>query len=341
MNIKKGLSALFILIFCSINAQEELSEEQFEQFKPILYQFNQEVFYENDYLKSTIDQDYVPDWEKPIHSFDVDSLFNDVKNESIVEFEERILKGDNTKNQKLELVVKWKSKKDEKLKCRIELTANHLKDKSNQELHFRNKYGLRKGSGVSGSFHEDYLIFNLKENVVGPVTGKIKFKIAFLTSYKVMKVNDFLKDSIFEFQNSKYKILAFKDNYIRFVGLDSLSDSKAENIEYVNLDQNFKEVIPLTDYSEYRYNSESSDGLASSPSIKASWPSFLLEDKVRHMSFEEYSNYLDSKRKTVSKMIHIIKFNTKIKDLYFFEKCYDVSREFEMGINHVITVSED
>ncbi len=340
MIIKRRFSALFFLVFCSIHAQE-LTEKQFEQIKPYLYQFNQEFFSENDYLKSIVDQDYVPDWEKPIFSFDVDSLFNDVKKESTIEFQERTQEGDSTKNQRLELVAKWKSKKGEKIKFKIELIANQLKDKSNQDLHFKDTYGLRKGSGVNDSLQEEYLSFNLKENVISPVTGKIRFKISFITSYKVLKVNDFLKDSIFEFQNSKYKIIAFKDNYIRFVGLDSLSDSKAENIEYVNLDQNLKEVIPLNEYGESNDNSEISDGFVSSPSVKASLPSYLLEDKVRHMSFEEYSKYLDSKRKTVAKKIHIIKFNTKIRDLYFFEECYDVSTEFEMDINHAITVSEE
>ena len=51
----------------------------------------------------------------------------------------------------------------------------------------------------------------------------------------------------------------------------------------------------------------------STPSSKVSFPSFLFDEKVKYMNFDEYSEYLDLNRKNKSDKIHYIKFTTKIK----------------------------
>ena len=128
---------------------------------------------------------------------------------------------------------------------------------------------------------------------------------------------------------------------IKFIGLDSLADKKAENIEYCNLDKNLKEVIPTSDENENSFNSMNSEIQISTPSSKVSFPSFLFDEKVKYMNFDEYSEYLDLNRKNKSDKIHYIKFTTKIKDLYFYEECYDEFREFEINVNQTIKIKEN
>ena len=342
MELKRKIFILFIIaIVQSISAQNNVDEKQFQLMKPMLFEMNQKLFYENDFVTSTINPNYIPQWKKKIDLSNLDTIFNSIKKESLIEFEEHNFEKQNIKYQNLKLIAKYKDEKNANLKFKIEIIENNLKDKNDSKIMFRNVIGLSNGNGFEDSLKENYLSFNIKNIANNSVKGKIKFKISFLTSYKVIKVNDFVKDSIFTFQNSKFKILSLKDNYIKFIGLDSLSDKKAENIEYCNLDKNLKEVIPTSDENENSFNSMNSEIQISTPSSKVSFPSFLFDEKVKYMNFDEYSEYLDLNRKNKSNKIHYIKFTTKIKDLYFYEECYDEFREFEINVNQTINIKEN
>ena len=342
MELKRKIFILFIIaIVQSISAQNNVDEKQFQLMKPMLFEMNQKLFYENDFVTSTINPNYIPEWKKKIDLSNLDTIFNSIKKESLIELEEQNFEKQNIKYQNLKLIAKYKDEKNANLKFKIEIIENNLKDKNDSEIMFRNVIGLSNGNGFEDSLKENYLSFNIKNIANNSVKGKIKFKISFLTSYKVIKVNDFVKDSIFIFQNSKFKILSLKDNYIKFIGLDSLADKKAENIEYCNLDKNLKEVIPTSDENENSFNSMNSEIQISTPSSKVSFPSFLFDEKVKYMNFDEYSEYLDLNRKNKSDKIHYIKFTTKIKDLYFYEECYDEFREFEINVNQTINIKEN
>ena len=342
MELKRKIFILFIItIVQSISAQNNVDEKQFQLMKPMLFEMNQKLFYENDFVTSTINPNYIPEWKKKIDLSHLDTIFNSIKKESLIELEEQNFEKQNIKYQNLKLIAKYKDEKNANLKFKIEIIENNLKDKNDSEIMFRNVIGLSNGNGFEDSLKENYLSFNIKNIANNSVKGKIKFKISFLTSYKVIKVNDFVKDSIFIFQNSKFKILSLKDNYIKFIGLDSLADKKAENIEYCNLDKNLKEVIPTSDENENSFNSMNSEIQISTPSSKVSFPSFLFDEKVKYMNFDEYSEYLDLNRKNKSDKIHYIKFTTKIKDLYFYEECYDEFREFEINVNQTIKIKEN
>ena len=76
-----------------------------------------------------------------------------------------------------------------KVSSKIEIIENNLKDKNDSEIMFRNVIGLSNGNGFEDSLKENYLSFNIKNIANNSVKGKIKFKISFLTSYKVIKVN--------------------------------------------------------------------------------------------------------------------------------------------------------
>lgn len=292
-------------------------------------------------MTSTINPNYIPEWKKKIDLSNLDTIFNSIQKESLVELEEHNFEKQNIKYQNLKLITKYKDEKNSNLKFKIEIIANSLKDKNNSEVKFRNDIGLSNGNGFDDSIKKKYFSFNLKNIANNSVKGKIRFKISFLTSYKAIKINDFIKDSIFIFQNSKFKIITLKDNYIKFIGLDSLADKKAENIGYCNLDKNLKEVIAASKENENSFGSMNSDIQIITPSSKVSFPSFLFDEKVKYMNFDEYSEYLDLNRKNKSGKIHFIKFNTKIKDLYFYEECYDEFREFEININQTISVKEN
>lgn len=342
MVLKRKIFILFITaIVQSMSAQDDVEEKQFQLMKPMLFEMNQKLFYENDFVKSTFNPNYIPEWKKKIDLSNLDTIFNSIKKESLIEVEEHYFEKQNIKYQNLKLITKYKDEKNANLKFKIEIIENNLKDKNNSEIMFRNVIGLSNGNGFEDSLKEKYLSFYIKNIANYSVKGKIKFKISFLTTYKVIKVNDFVKDSIFIFQNSKFKILSLKDNYIKFIGLDSLADKKAENIEYCNLNKNLKEVIPTSDENENSFNSMNSEIQISTPSSKVSFPSFLFDEKVKYMNFDEYSEYLDLNRKNKSDKIHYIKFTTKIKDLYFYEECYDEFREFEINVNQTININEN
>lgn len=182
------------------------------------------------------------------------------------------------------------------------------------------------------------LNFHLKKMAKASVKGTLKFKVSFLSSYKAIRINDFLKDSIFEFQKSKFKILEFKDNYIKFVGLDSLADNRANNILELNLDKNLKTIVPLANKLDV------SPIQVRTPSGRYSLPPFLFEEKVKDMTFEAYSKYLDKMRKLYKNKkinrIHLVKFDTKIDQLYFYEECYDIAKEFEVTIDQKISIKK-
>ena len=342
MVLKRKIFILFIIaIVQSMSAQDDIEEKQFQLMKPMLFEMNQKLFYENDFVSSTINPNYIPEWKKKIDLSNLDTIFNSIQKESLVEFEEHNFEKQNIKYQNLKLITKYKDEKNSNLKFKIEIIANSLKDKNNSEITFRNVIGLSNGNGFEDSIKKNYFSFNLKNIANNSVKGKIRFKISFLTSYKAIKINDFIKDSIFMFQNSKFKIITLKDNYIKFIGLDSLADKKAENIEYCNLDKNLKEVIAASEENESSFSSMNSDVQIITPSSKVSFPSFLFDEKVKYMNFDEYSEYLDLNRKNKSGKIHFIKFNTKIKDLYFYEECYDEFREFEININQTISIKEN
>ena len=218
MELKRKIFILFIIaIVQSISAQNNVDEKQFQLMKPMLFEMNQKLFYENDFVTSTINPNYIPEWKKKIDLSHLDTIFNSIKKESLIELEEQNFEKQNIKYQNLKLIAKYKDEKNANLKFKIEIIENNLKDKNDSEIMFRNVIGLSNGNGFEDSLKENYLSFNIKNIANNSVKGKIKFKISFLTSYKVIKVNDFVKDSIFIFQNSKFKILSLKDNYIKFI----------------------------------------------------------------------------------------------------------------------------
>jgi hypothetical protein len=341
MELKRKIFILFLITIAqSIRAQDDVSEKQFQLMKPMLFEMNQKLFYENDFVTSTINPNYIPEWKTKIDLSNLYTIFNSIQKESLIELEEHNFEKKNIKYQNLKLITKYRDGKNSNLKFKIEIVENSLKDKYNSQIIFRNAIGLSNGNGSEDSLKIRYFSFNLKNIANNSVKGKIRFKISFLTSYKVIKVNDFVKDSIFIFQNSKFKIITLKDNYIKFIGLDSLADKKAENIEYCNLDKNLKEVIAASVENENAFGSMNSEIQINTPSSKVSLPSFLFDEKIKYMNFDEYSEYLELNRKNKSGKIHFIKFNTKIRDLYFYEECYDEFREFEININQTISEKE-
>lgn len=318
-------------MFGIINAQNSVDEKEFEKIKPMLFDLNKSLLNENDFVDSTIDIDFVPNWLKPLDDNKVDSLSEAIKKEAIVEVVEENQDMFNAQTQVLRLMTKYKVNKFLNLKFNVEIVNSIIVDNKNNQIEFKNLNGLDNTLGYDNDFKKKIFAFNFKDNVESPVKGRIKFKVSFLKSCKAFKVNDYLKDSIFEFQNSKYKIMSFKDNCLKFIGLDSLSDEKVKNINFVNLDHNLKEVIAVED-------DLNSDINLSNSSTKISLPFFMLEEKVKYMTFEEYSNYLDSNKKSNDKKVHIIKFNVRIQNLYFYEECYLMSREFEIYINQKINL---
>lgn len=320
-------------------AQIEVNEKQFELYKPMLYEANQEVFKKNDFSTETITNlNFIPDWEKKINLTVIDSLFTLIRDNILIDFEEYKEQKKELAFQNLKLIIKRKVKKFSDHAFKFEIVENNLVDKANEKVIFNNLVALVNGGAFRDDFSKGGLYFNLKKNAKASVKGTLKFKVSFLSSYKVVKVNDFLKDSIFEFQKSKFKILEFKDNYIKFVGLDSLADNRANNILELNLDKNLKTIVPLANKLDV------SPIQVRTPSGRYSLPPFLFEEKVKDMTFEAYSKYLDKMRKLYKNKkinrIHLVKFDTKIDQLYFYEECYDIAKEFEVTIDQKISIKK-
>lgn len=99
----KSLIIVFSIVFQIAAAQEQLTEKQFEMMKPFLYEQNQKIFYEGDYLPSIINPNFVPEWKQTVITPDLDSIMSQIRKNSYISIDEYKSKFGGTQTIKLTL----------------------------------------------------------------------------------------------------------------------------------------------------------------------------------------------------------------------------------------------
>lgn len=324
---------LFLFLFFeSAFTQNVGSDDKLDKIGTAFFELNKSILNENNYVDSVVDTNFNSKWDNIIDLNNVDFLFYEIKSQLISDLIQSYYDISNPK-QSLMLRIKLKKEIPFELLFNVDIEYSSLKDIKGNEIQFDSFRGVVKGAGKDLKFKSKDFFFDFKDYYEGPIKGKVKFKISFLTSYKIIRVNEFLKDSIFEFQNSKYKVQNFKDGNFSFVGLDSLADRKVKNMCHLNLDKNFNRIIPIESATYVDNLNFDGSFVKNSVSTKITLPEFLLDQKILKMSYDEYLNYIYKNKNSKYRKVHLINYRIKIHNLYIYEECYDAVREFEIDFN--------
>lgn len=316
-------------IFPILSISQKLSDaEIIEKQLPRIYTINQALFQTAKFY-----EEYEKDTLRRVEFFNKNTPDIDLEN---IEFDIAVLKEIDTQVQVLDLTLELKT--NEILpKSKVKIIETNLTDLNGQKIILQDSVGYSKGGGAKKSYQSFY--FN---NLgVDRILGYIDLNLEFLSGYENFRINKTKRDSLITIENKTINIIEFGENYILLKG-----DKKMlQNIQYSNVtDDNFaisavrdevdKEINPFS-----ANNLDGGDANISSSSNKSLFPYQFFDEKIKNMTFEAYKVFFNKNIDAFKNSEYqcLIRFNTRILNLYLHLPKYQSNMTKRIQIDHKIT----